>query len=706
MPYDYSKSGFIKEYVDEITDNISRMRPQWDATKIRAHVEKKLYAQVQNPRIVMDNNVLHENREATMISVLDWINERKPIIAGNATFYKNQNEAINPIANMLDNMADRRKSFKKMMFSIDDFESPEYKDLDLKQANEKVNMNSYYGASGSPWSAFFSQWSGAATTGTAQSVISTTYTTFEAFIGDNYLFIDLDEFFHWCKDVLKRDKDFKIDSFILRKNDEDVVQRMKKKFYKWKDSYEDHIRSFLNSFSIEDLTRLYYKNNLQEFIKDHKEIITIYQTILENVPTLPLLEKDDKDWREKIPSFISPTVLEEENIKSVKDWNKYALREMFCDPNALPSAVKEDVVTFVAYLKKYVYAQYLSFDRIYRLKNFYRNTVTVIDTDSNILTLDAWVDFTKAHIMEGDYGRNNMNNIFIIINTIAYAITEVVSDILLFYGLMSNIPEEHRYRFNMKNEFFFTKLVIASVKKRYLSSIKLREGNLLTPEKTDIKGFDFRKSTTSEASSLLFKSYVEEYILKPEDIHVKELEDVIFQFRNEVLNSLKSGKNTYLPNVSIKEIQAYKEPQSEASIRGWIVWNLLYPDKEIDAPAKAGMLKLTLFKESDCEPLAETYPEIYQVIIDKIFHDKTGFFVSKNKKGDVKVRGVQGIVIPNNEDIPDWCLPYIDYTNMVNSILSPFKSVMDLLRIRYAKEGKTFNGISRKSDGLTNVIKF
>jgi len=69
-------------------------------------------------------------------------------------------------------------------------------------------------------------------------------------------------------------------------------------------------------------------------------------------------------------------------------------------------------------------------------------------------------------------------------------------------------------------------------------------------------------------------------------------------------------------------------------------------------------------------------------------------------------RGVQGIVIPNNEDIPDWCLPYIDYTNMVNSILSPFKSVMDLLRIRYAKEGKTFNGISRKSDGLTNVIKF
>lgn len=543
-----------------------------------------------------------------------------------------------------------------------------------------------------------------ATTGTAQSVISTTYTTFEAFIGDNYLFMDLDEFFYWCKEALKKDKDFKMDKFILRKNDEDVFNRVRKKFYKWKDGYEEPLRSFLASFSIEDLTRLYYKNNLNEFIKDHKKVSSIYQTILRNVPTLPLLDKKDEQWREKIPSYIPPEDLED--IKTVKDWNKYALKEMFCDPNSLPSMVKEDVITFVSYLKKYVYTRYLSFDRIYRLKNFYRNTVTVIDTDSNILTLDAWVDFTKEYIMEGDYGRENINNVFIIINTIAYAITEVVSDILLYYGLMSNIPEEHRYRFNMKNEFFFTKLVIASVKKRYLSSIKLREGNMLTPEKTDIKGFDFRKSTTSEASSELFKSYVEEYILKPEDISVKELEKVIFQFRDEVLDSLKSGKNTYLPNVSIKEIQAYKEPQSEAAIRGWLVWNLLYPDKEIEVPSKACMLKLTLFKESDCEPLAQTHPEIYQVIIDKIFHDKTGFFVSTNKKGDVKVRGVQGIVIPSNEDIPEWCLPYIDYTNMVNSILSPFKSVMDLLKIRYAKEGKTFNGVSRKSDGLTNVIKF
>ena len=42
---------------------------------------------------------------------------------------------------------------------------------------------------------------------------------------------------------------------------------------------------------------------------------------------------------------------------------------------------------------------------------------------------------------------------FILINTLTYALTELVTDVLLYYGECSNIPEEFRPRFNMKNEF-------------------------------------------------------------------------------------------------------------------------------------------------------------------------------------------------------------------------------------------------------------
>lgn len=57
---------------------------------------------------------------------------------------------------------------------------------------------------------------------------------------------------------------------------------------------------------------------------------------------------------------------------------------------------------------KYVYCRYLAPDRIYRLKNFKRGVVTVIDTDSNILSLDTMVNHIfDSVIKDNDFGREN-----------------------------------------------------------------------------------------------------------------------------------------------------------------------------------------------------------------------------------------------------------------------------------------------------------
>lgn len=701
MAYKYEESQIIQEYEEEMTSRIQRMHPNWDAKKIKKFVNKKILEQVQNPMVLMDNNYIGEQKSASLLSVLDWVMMRKPIIAGNGTFYKTQDEAINPVANMLDGILTRRKSFKNSMFSIKDTNSDEYFDLDLKQGNEKVNANSWYGASGSPWSAFYSKWSGASTTGSAQSVISTTYTTFESFLGDNYIFLDLDEFMYWVKEALK--DDISLDDFVQRKSVEDVYQRYKDKFYKKKNDYDSLLYQYLSGFSKKELTRIYYKNNLKDFILDHEEIRQLYEAVIRAIPEMKTVDVKNPNWRDELSEY---ELQESYNVETAEEWNKHVFTETFCDPNKLPSTVADMVKQFSGYAVKYVYCQYLSFDRIHRLKNFYRKVVTVIDTDSNILALDSWVDFTKEYVMKSDYGRNNISNTFIIVNTLTFMITEVVTDILLYYGSHSNIPERYRSKFNMKNEFFFTKLVIAYVKKRYLSSIKLREGNLLSTEKTDIKGFDFRKSTTSEESSNRFISLVEKYLLCADTIDVKGLEDALFAFQEEVQQSIQNGETKYLPNCSVKEMQAYKEPASEQSVRGYLAWNMLNPDDLIEPPIKASILKLTLFDEEDCEPLRYTHPDVHRTIIDKIFHDRTGVFVSASKNGKKKSRGLQVLVIPNHAKIPEWCIPYIDINNMVNSTMAPFKSVMDLLHVQYASEGKTINGISRKSDGLTNIIKF
>ena len=78
---------------------------------------------------------------------------------------------------------------------------------------------------------------------------------------------------------------------------------------------------------------------------------------------------------------------------------------------------------------------------------------------------------------------------------ITYVITEAIERIMLYYGEMSNIPEEFRPRYNMKNEFFMSLLVIGRTKKRYISKILLREGNFMNPPKQDIKGLSYRPHT-------------------------------------------------------------------------------------------------------------------------------------------------------------------------------------------------------------------
>ena len=129
-------SKFISKYVKRMTKYMSNINPDWDKNDIEKIVRKMVKEQAMNPMVTLDNNYTGESRDTTLLSVFDWILVRKPIIAGNGTFYKNQNEAINPITLMLDEWADSRKAFKAEMFKVGEtlgFDSHKYHDLDRNQ---------------------------------------------------------------------------------------------------------------------------------------------------------------------------------------------------------------------------------------------------------------------------------------------------------------------------------------------------------------------------------------------------------------------------------------------------------------------------------------------------------------------------------------------------------------------------------------------
>lgn len=573
---------------------------------------------------------------------------------------------------------------------------------------DNIEINKFdYGGSGAPTSAFYSEHSGPATTVSAQSVISTTENTFEAFIADNYYFLDLNEFMDWIYSFLP-DAPLTIDDWVKNISVEELYDRLKSKIIHISLEEKEILQSFVYNLDPIDRKLIYYKNNLIQFVEDHKNVKSLYESIFEDVVNLPYFD-ESSEWRKDILK----SGYDSNKFKTVEDWNKFVNKEYFMDPNDVPDTIKEKVQHLTDIMMAYIYVPYLPFDRIYRLKNFKRRTVTIIDTDSNILALDTWVNYTLDHVMESKYGRDKNKNVFIAVNTLTYIITTVVKNILLLYGKNSNIPEEFRPRLNMKNEFFFSKLVIGKTKKRYLSKILLREGNLMLKPKTDIKGFDFVKATTSRESEAFYKMLIDKYIMCDEEIDVRGLLDELKGYANTIQESIRRGEIKYLPITSAKELTAYKDPGSEQSVRGVLAWNMIYPNNEIDVPSKPRLLKLNIFSLNDIQDMKTSHPREYEIIRDKIFNDTTGIFVTEKKtstKKGIKVsrkeRGLVVLCIPSNKEIPDWCKPYIDYKTMIDNILAPFKSVVEILGVQNITVGKTVNGTARKSDKITNIVRF
>ena len=579
---------------------------------------------------------------------------------------------------------------------------------------------------------------------------------FEGFLADNYLFLNSTECLEWIDTVMKKftKEDEFIDDWICKKSIYDVADRLRDHIIDLDEEYDyDMLLDYLSHYSSEQLGVLYYKNNMVEFIRDHEEIQSIIIDIYENTGSenLERVDTKDNDWFGKIPEEYKNQF----SGKSAKDWNKYVNKTYFMDPNDPPEELMADLCSLSNYLIKYVYSRYLSVDRIYRLQNFKRKVVTVIDTDSNILCLDTLINFIYDEVTHHlDYGRDKESNDFISVNMMAFVITNAVSDILLYYGEQSNIPEEYRPIFNMKNEFYFSRLLIGKTKKRYISKILLREGNLMKPAKKDIKGFDFKKATCSEFAEKFYMKLISKYIIEEEgDIKLKDMVIELNNFKNMIKESIQKGETTYLTNVNAKEFAAYKNPSSQQSVAAVLAWDTVYPDKQIELPSKVSLLKLNIFTEDDIKDMKDKYPDIYKKIIDGIFHDDRGIFVIKSwdngirmvnpKKKDwwkdipkkyqarykklsaeqwnefvelydgdpsgevlEKCKGLQAIAIPSNESIPEWCMDYIDYNTLIDNILAPFTPVLEIFKFKQLSSGKTHNGVDRSTTGFSNIVKF
>lgn len=636
------RSSFFQNWINNNIEIYSKLYPQAKPEDLRRVLTDIARKYAKKMPATIHNNYTGSTVNTDTLTVYDWVDKTHPICAGNGTFFKNQDQASSPISDIIDGRISARKSYQKIRDGfLYDTSCYEYQYYDMMQAEAKIKINSIYGSFGSTTFRLYNLYTAASTTGTAQSLISTTAEAIESFLTNNVRFKSIDEVLVFLNQVTsKHDWEFDYTIIPVICSDTVVFDRLWNHFFDESlktYSAEMMIRMYLHNCDEEELTRIYYRNNLYAFM-DTKLMSGLMMQVLSNIG-----------------------------------------KDGFRNPNNVPKEIVSDMELIWKYLSEFVFHNYAATERINRLVNDKRKSVILIDTDSNMINIEPWVQYLLDKFWpEIDTPLSYDDKVYAGVNTIAYFLTQMIRETLRKYCNDANVLERLAPRINMKNEFYFKKILLANVKKRYSALIKLKEGKELNPPKLDIKGHDFRKAGVNDDIAVSLISIIQKYIMATDQVNIPMILQNLDLLEMDIRESLKHGSRKYLLRMNCKSELAYKDPYSQGAVLGVILWNTIYPNRVIDVPDKLDMVYLDIPKESSLARIDSSFPEVANTIRKYMFHGHNSERYTRN--------GIKYLALPNDgQPIPEWAIPFINVNKIVSRNIGTFDPVLTALGLPEAK---------------------
>ena len=627
------QSRFIHDWVEDNVIYFKLQYPNADEKVLRKVLLDVAQEHTKNHNAYLHNDYQDDMRINTdLLKLYDWYYKNRPIAAGHGTFFYNQNVKKSPIQNVIDGRIAARKEYQKIRDTYigpnGDTSSYEYQYFEMMQMEAKVKINAIYGAFGAKTFQLYNIYTASSTTGTAQSLISTTAMAFEAFLNNAVKFKSLGELVTMVGNVLEKDEhNLTIDGLTPITDPEMVYNLWRNQFESYSPTYEPVIRNLLRHRSVEDLTRLYYNNNLFAFVENDmimRRLVRIYDVTTE-----------------------------------------------FRNPNNVPDNIKDDLEFIWEYCREFVFYNHAYTEQINRLKHDPRTRVILIDTDSNVINIKPWVDWTREKVwILSSSVMNEPYLHFICEKILAYLVTILARELLDRYANDCNVLPQYHKRLNTKNEFYFPKILLANVKKRYIGSIKLREGKQVN--KIELKGHDFKKAGVNANIEKELMDIIKRDIIDDPLVNVVQLMTDTAKLENNIRDSIKRRERTYLVRMNCKVARSYVEPYSQGAFTGPILWNLLNPENLIMIPDKCDVVFINIPNERVLdEKLAPKFPKEAEIIRRNIFHGEIEQF---------KRNGVSYLALPNDDSkIPEWVYPVLDEERIVTRNMGTFYPVLKAL---------------------------
>ena len=483
-------------------------------------------------------------------------------------------------------------------------------------------------------------------TSQGRALISTATMFFESFLANNVKFGSINEVLQFIDNIisersLRTFKDWNILDQDIPLND-CFAKIILECGYNWVPNWDEMeiIWNVLSHLDREDLNRIYYKNNLYEFTSNSK-ILKLINDMLHKLKT-PLLNSLD-----------------------------------------IPEEIQENIKYFGDLLMEYVYYRYMYIDRIDRCDNMIKSVVAISDTDSCIISLDAWYRFIAEQVNGQEYyiandvelteegkpkeepkyikrydydfineevidlglqkvetelsGKKNVR--YSIMNILAYVLDRASNDYMIEFCKRNNSVKDTTNKIGehslnrpckilLKNEFTFDRILLGQVKKNYASLMTVQEGNLIPENKQlDVKGIEvFTKSTKTESTREALKKILVEDILKSPEINQMQIIKDIIIFERRIIDSVRSGSKEYYKPATIKGLSSYEDPMRIQGIKGATVWNALkYGDDNLDGidlnERNAVDIAKVKINRLTAENIKDTFPQVYNNIINLFDQD-------------------------------------------------------------------------------------
>lgn len=688
------EKNIIDLYKKDMTDILKLIYP----SLTREYIDNALDYSIKNRYIEvtahLNNSYTKTKQDMNLFKLTNWILKKEPIMTAYGVLFKKHADTENPLIDMIAMFMNNREIHKKEMFKYPK-NSELFEKYNLLQLLDKIDCNAIYGILSAASSALYNIDVAASITAQGRSLISSATMFFEMFLSNNVKFASLDEVLVFINNVKNEKHTRQFDDKLILDRDittEECFSKLvltigdyRRGIVKWIPTEEDLeiIWYAVSHLTQEDINRVYYKNNLYDFF-------------------------DNKSMTKSLIYIMKK------------------MKQPYLDPNMVPEEISVELETLLSLVKEYVFYNYQIIDRIERNAHMVKNVAIISDTDSAIVSFDAWYhfvlnklegitlnlnrkkteeiveytyntkwkreieekeldfDFIKDEIIEVPKKQRvitymvNKELKFSILNIIAYLCSQLINEYMLSYTKSNHsYAEGKKCLIIMKNEFTFGTTMLTMNKKNYATIQELQEGHIINNGDgvMDIKGLPINKSTLNDKTKEELQKILEEEILTSDEIDQVRIIKRLAILEKQIFENLKSGQKDYYKPATIKALNSYEDPMRIQGIKAALVWNMVRGEEleaiDLEARNTVDIAKVIITPEN-IEKIKDKFPDVYDRFVD-LFKDPDHSFFGTSSQYGVKIKKtITSIAIPTDVQVPEWLVEFIDYTTIINNNLTNF----------------------------------